>query len=195
MKTRKFASLLAGVAALAISSASLAAVEVGQKAPEFSGVSTEGKEISLDDFKNAKAVVVAFTCNQCPVAVAYEDRFVEFTQQYKDKGVEFVAINVNPESIDAMKTRAEEKGLNYPYIKDESGKSAQEYGATVTPHLFVLGPDRKVAYIGAFDNDMQKPDQTYLADAVDAVLAGKKPATESTKAFGCGIKISKSSAK
>jgi peroxiredoxin len=167
-----------------------AELEVGAKAPEFKALpGVDGKEISLADLKDAKVVVVCFTCNICPVAVAYEDRFVEFNKQYAGKGVKFVAINANrrTEDLAAMKTRAEEKGFNFPYVFDKSGKLATEYGARVTPHIFVLDQNRNVAYVGAFDDDDKKPTQNYVKDAVDSLLAGKKVETTKTKAFGCGI--------
>lgn len=160
-------------------------LEVGAKAPAFEGTGIDGKEYSLDGMKDAKAVVVCFTCNACPVAIKYEDKFIDFAKTYGDKGVRFVAINVNPESLDAMKERAEEKGFTFPYIKDESGESAIAYGAKVTPHLYVLDGERKLAYVGAFD----KGDETYVQDAVDAVLSGSKPEVTETRAVGCGIKV------
>ena len=167
-----------------------AELEVGAKAPEFKDLpGTDGKEYSLADMKDAKAVVISFTCNQCPVSVAYEDRFVEFTKQYGDKGVKFIAINCNKsrEDLAAMKTRAEEKGFNFPYVFDESGKLATEYGAKVTPHMYVLDAKGKVVYVGSFDDKQNDPKKHYVADAVDAVLAGKTPEVTNTKAFGCGI--------
>jgi peroxiredoxin len=167
-----------------------AELEIGAKAPTFAGLpGVDGKECSLDGMKDAKAIVVCFTCNKCPVAVAYEDRFVEFQKKYAEKGVKFVAINCNKnsENLEVMKTRAEEKGFNFPYVYDASGKIATEYGAKVTPHLYVLDGDRKVAYVGAFDDSQQKATKHYVADAVDAILAGKKVELTNTKAVGCGI--------
>jgi peroxiredoxin len=167
-----------------------AELEVGAKAPEFKKLpGVDGKEYSLADMKDAKVVVVCFTCNRCPVAVAYEDRFVEFSKQYAGKGVKFVAINANrrTEDLAVMKTRAEEKGFNFPYVFDQSGKLATEYGARVTPHIYVLDQNRNVAYVGAFDDDQEKPSKKYVADAVDSLLTGKKVETTKTKAFGCGI--------
>jgi len=169
-----------------------AELEIGAKAPEFKDLpGVDGKTYGLDNMKDAKAVVVCFTCNNCPVAVAYEDRFIEFSKQYAGKGVKFVAINANrrTEDLSAMKTRAEEKGFNFPYVFDKSGKLATEYGARVTPHIFVLDQNRNVAYVGAFDSDQNaKPGtKSYVADAVDAVLAGKKVEVSHTKALGCGI--------
>jgi peroxiredoxin len=167
-----------------------AELEIGAHAPEFKALpGVDGKEYSLGDMKDTKVVVVCFTCNRCPVAVAYEDRFVEFSKKYAGKGVKFVAINANrrTEDLDVMKTRAEEKGFNFPYVYDKSGKLATEYGAKVTPHIYVLDQNRHVAYVGAFDDNQNKPTKHYVADAVDALLAGKKVETTQTKAFGCGI--------
>jgi peroxiredoxin len=167
-----------------------AELEIGTHAPQFKSLpGVDGKEYSLGDMKDAKVVVVCFTCNNCPVSVAYEDRFVEFQKKYGSKGVKFVAINANrrTEDVSAMKTRAEEKGFNFPYVFDKTGKLATEYGARVTPHLFVLDESRNVAYVGAFDDDQQKPSKHYVEDAVDSLLAGKKVETTKSKAFGCGI--------
>lgn len=168
-------------------------LEVGGKAPSFKGLpGTDGKEYSLADMKDAKVVVVCFTCNQCPMSVNYEDRFVEFAKKYNAKGVKFIAINANKandtETLEAMKTRAEEKGFTFPYVYDASGESASAYGAKVTPHLFVLDKDRAVAYVGSFDDKANNPSKHYVSDAVDALLAGKKVEVSSNKAFGCGIR-------
>lgn len=169
-----------------------AELEIGAHAPQFKALpGVDGKEYSLGEMKDSKVVVVCFTCNACPVAVAYEDRFVEFSKKYASKGVKFVAINANrrneSENVATMKTRAEEKGFNFPYVFDKTGKSASEYGARVTPHIFVLDESRNVAYVGAFDDNAQKPTKNYVADAVDALLAGKKVETTKTRAIGCGI--------
>lgn len=191
---KRLLSLFA-VVALAIA-APVFAADPGEKAPDFKGLKgVDGKDLALSDLKDAKAVVVCFTCNICPVSVAYEDRFVEFTKKYKDKGVAFVAINCNTrtEDLAAMKTRAEDKGFNFPYVFDESGKTATEYGAKVTPHIYVLDGKRTIQYVGAFDDkqNAKEASKHYVADAVDAVLAGKTVETASTKAFGCGIQNKK----
>jgi hypothetical protein len=106
--------------------------------------------------------------------------------------VKFIAINANKanpaESIENMKTRAEEKGFNFPYVYDASGESASAYGAKVTPHIYVLDGERAVAYVGSFDDKQNNASKHYVADAVDAILAGKKVEVTNTKAFGCGIR-------
>lgn len=186
MKTRLMAFvavMLASVVAYA------AAPAIGDSAPEFKAAGVDGKTYTLGSFKEAKATVVVFTCNICPVAVAYEDRFIEFAKKYDAKGVKFIAINVNTsEDLSAMKQRAEEKGFNFPYAYDETGDSARAFGARVTPHLFVVDAKGKIVYQGAFDDSMNKPTKPYLANAVEAVLAGKTPEVTNTKAVGCGIR-------
>ena len=168
-------------------------LQIGQKAPDFSLPATDGKTYSLADFADATTLVIFFTCNHCPVAVAYEDRLVKFQADYKDKGVQLIAINVNnlpADRLDKMKERAAAKGFNFPYLYDSSQKVGRDFGAKVTPHIFVLDGQRKIAYMGAFDNSQNesKVEKHYLRDAVDALLAGKTPPEPVTKQFGCGIK-------
>lgn len=187
-------AMLAAVVLLAASIARAGGVKIGDKAPDWSGIiGVDDKTHSLSDYANAKIVVVVFTCNHCPVAVAYEDRLIAIQKDYKDKGVQLVAINVNnipQDRLDRMKVRAEEKGFNFPYLYDSSQKTGRDYGATCTPHIFVLDKDRKVAYMGAIDdnNNPKRVKQHYLRDALDALLAGKKPPTEVTQQRGCSIK-------
>jgi peroxiredoxin len=173
-------------------------VDIGDAAPVWSGImGTDDAEHSLSDYKDAKAIVQIFTCNHCPVAVSYEDRLVELQKDYAERGVQLVAINVNNMEADrlpAMKRRAESKGFNFPYLYDESQQTAVECGANVTPHVFVLDGQRKIAYMGAIDdnwNDASKVNKHYLRDALEAVLAGETPAVVSTKAQGCGIMYEK----
>ena len=177
--------------ALAAGRAEAEEVAIGDAGPDFKVTGTDGKEYTLENFKDADVVVVCFTCNFCPVAVGYEDRFIAFNKQYEDKKVAFIAINCNAQSegLAEMQKRAEEKGFNYVYAFDESGKSAKEYGARVTPHIFVLDKERKVAYRGSFDDKQDGPTTAYVPNAVDALLAGKAVEVTSTKAFGCGIRV------
>ncbi|GIX02393.1 MAG: hypothetical protein KatS3mg112_1330 [Thermogutta sp.] len=169
-------------------------VKVGDPAPDWKGIiGVDDKEHSLSDYKDAKLIVLVFTCNHCPVAKAYEDRLIALQKDYKDKGVQVIAVNVNniPEDrLDRMKERAKEKGFNFPYIYDSSQKMGHDYGARVTPHVFVLDSERKIAYIGAIDDNMDpaKVKKHYLRDALDALLQGKTPPVAETKAFGCTIK-------
>jgi len=194
--------------ALAIVTAScMAGPEIGRKAPVFSGLmGVDGKEHGLTDYAEAKAVVVVFTCNHCPVAKAYEDRLIALQDDYAAKGVQLVAINANSpkkvpqDGFEPMKQRAAGEGLgdwrktdepfNFPYLVDATQEVAKAYGATCTPHVFVLDPSRNLAYAGAIDDNMNvdKVQESFLRDALDAVLAGKQPEKPVTRQFGCGIK-------
>jgi peroxiredoxin len=167
---------------------------IGDQGPAWEGLAgTDDKQHSLKDLEKSKAVAIVFTCNTCPVAEAYEERLTKLASDYKDKGVSIVAICVNKDdrnNLDAMKQRAEKKGLTYDYLTDPSQESARAYGATVTPHVFLLDKDRKIAYTGAIDDNMNADEvkQHSLQDAIDAVLEGKTPAVAETKQFGCGIR-------
>jgi len=180
------ASAVAGSWALADE----ADLKIGDAAPKWEGLAgVDEQEHSLADLKGKKAVAVVFTCNNCPVAVAYEDRLKEFAKDYQERGVAVVAINVNAgEDLAAMKERAKEKEFNFPYVYDESQETAKNYGATCTPHVFLLDKDRKVAYMGSIDDNLDDPKEHFLRAAADAVLAGKAVEKNVTKQFGCGIK-------
>ena len=168
-------------------------LDIGQPAPAWKNlVGVDAKQHSLDDLKEAKLVVVVFACNHCPVVKAYESRLIQFVDEYRDQGLELVAISVSQQESDRleqMKIRASERGYNFPYLYDPSQKIARAYGATCTPHVFVLDGQRRVAYMGKID-DHQEPTKVstrYLRDAVDALLDGKAPEVTETRQFGCEI--------
>ena len=195
MNLRLFSSLTFALALLALP-ATAAELAVGAKAPDFKGLEgVDGKKVSLDDFKDAKVLIVCFHCNECPVATDYQDRYIEFVKKYQAQGVAFVAINcdivnADEENLKKMKARAAEKKYNFPYVIDPTGKLADDYTAKATPHLFVFDSQRKLQYSGAFD-DKQKVEKVvkkYVPDAVDALLAGKTPTIAWTKTFGCQIR-------
>lgn len=169
-------------------------LKIGEAAPNFRGiVGIDDQKHALADYQDATLIAIVFTCNHCPVAQAYEDRLIALQKDYRAKGVQLVAVNVNnmpDDRLDKMKKRAKEKGFNFPYLYDATQKIGRDYGATVTPHVFLLGKDRKVVYIGAVDDSMQvgKVKKPHLRNAVDALLEGKKPPQEVTKQFGCSIK-------
>ena len=168
--------------------------EIGATAPAWENLAgTDDKQHSLADLADAKAVAVVFTCNTCPVARAYQERLVQLANDYKDQGVELVAINVNKiegDLLPDMKERAEEQGFTFAYLYDPSQQIARDYGATVTPHAFLLNDQRKVVYAGAIDDnqDAAAVKEQYLRTAIDATLAGQQPEVASTEQFGCGIK-------
>ncbi len=167
---------------------------IGDAAPEWSAViGTDDREHSLADYKDAELIVLVFTCNHCPVAVDYEDRLIALQKDYESRGVQVIAVNVNnlpADRLEPMKQRASEKGFNFPYLYDPSQKIGRDYGAKVTPHVFVLDGSRKLAYVGAIDDtqDPAKVTQHFLRDAIDALLAEKEPPEPVTQQFGCSIK-------
>jgi peroxiredoxin len=192
--------LCVGISLFAVSVLFSQGYKVGDKASDFKLKNVDGKQVSLASFPNAKGFVVIFTCNHCPYAKAYEDRIIEIDKKYKVRGFPVVAINPNdpqaiPEdSYEAMITRATQKGFTYPYLIDETQEVYQKYGAQRTPHVFLLekkGSSLIVRYIGAIDDNYQdatKVTAPYLRNAIDAVLAGKIPDPDFTKAIGCSIK-------
>jgi peroxiredoxin len=189
-----FGSLVLVSALLIASSASAASkLKIGDAGPTWTGLNgTDTKSHSLSDYKDAKALVIVFTCNHCPVAKAYQDRLIAIQKDYQDKGVQVIAICVSKGDADdlaAMKQRAESAGFNFPYLCDPTQKSGKDYGATCTPHVFVLDKDRKLAYTGAIDDstDADSVKKQYVRAALDAILAGKEPETATTRQQGCSI--------
>jgi peroxiredoxin len=191
----RFVTAAFAVAVLAVS-VQAAPLKAGSKAPNFSGLETaDGKSVSMSDFKDKDVLVVCITCNHCPVAVAYEDRIVEFAKKHAgpDSKIGFVAINVNnmeADKLPKMTERAKEQGFNFPYAYDPTQKIARELGAAKTPEFFVFDKERKLVYTGAMDDGGMKADKVtkhYLVDAVEAALKGETPKTQSTAAVGCGI--------
>lgn len=175
--------------------------KIGEVATDFSLIGTDGQKHSLASMAEAKGYIVIFTCNHCPYAQAYEERIVALDQKYKGLGYPVVAINPNdpvvqPEDgLELMKIRAKEKGFTFPYLLDEGQKIYPQYGATKTPHVYVLQKeDGKliVKYIGAIDDnyeDATKVSDKYVEKAVDALLAGKSITQTQTVAIGCSIKV------
>jgi peroxiredoxin len=176
-------------------------LNVGDAAPTFEKLpGIDGKMHSLDLYKDSKAVVIVFLCNHCPVAVAYEQRLIDFALEYQEtKGVAVIAVSVShrPEdALDKMKEHAVAKKFPFTYIHDASQDIGRNYGATATPHVFVLDKARKVAYMGAFDDSINpgKVETQYVRDAVEAILAGKQPEIGESRQIGCAIEYEKKKA-
>lgn len=172
--------------------------KIGDKATDFKLKSVDGKMYGMSSYKDAKGFIVVFTCNHCPFAVKYEDRINALAKKYKTKGYILLAINPNdpevqPEdSFDLMKVRAKEKGFAFPYLVDEGQKIYPQYGATKTPHVFLLDKNRIVKYIGAIDDNVDSAadvKEKYLENAIAALESGKTPSPQTTKAIGCTIKV------
>lgn len=175
--------------------------KLGDVATDFSLINIDGKMVSLSDYKTVKGFVVIFTCNTCPYAVAYEDRIVDLDKKYASKGYPVIAIMPNDtdikpgDNMQAMQARAKAKGFTFPYLMDDGQKIYPQYGATKTPHVYILEKTTKgniVKYIGAIDDNYQDAAAVktkYAENAIDALLAGKEIAQKTTRAIGCSIKV------
>jgi peroxiredoxin len=175
----------------------------GDFADDFSLKNVSGSTVSLADIAGAKGFIVVFTCNTCPVAKAYQGRIMDLDKKYRSKGYPVVAINANDSNIspgdsyEEMQKLAKEKGFDFPYLYDESQATARKYGATNTPHVYVLSKKEgklEVEYVGAIDNNTDDPssaDKKYVEDAVNALLKGDKVPVAQTRAIGCSIKWKK----
>jgi len=171
-------------------------VSVGDRAPAWKNLpGVDGEKHSLSDLADKDVVVVVFTCNSCPYAADYEARLIEFARDYTgdDQEVALVAINVNrvPEDrFPQMQERAKEKGLNFPYLYDETQQIARDYGAKWTPEFFVLDKERKIVYMGAFDDNAKAAEvkSPYVEPAVTAALAGNAFDPAETPAVGCAVR-------
>jgi peroxiredoxin len=153
--------------------------------------------VSLRDFKNAKGFIVIFDCNTCPYSKAYNERIISLNKKYASLGYPVIAINASDQSkedgdsFEEMVKIAKKKGYDFPYLVDESQSVAKAFGATNTPHVFILTKDLQVAYKGTIDDNARNEKavtKKYAEDAVDALLAGKPVPVTKTKAIGCGIK-------
>lgn len=180
---------------------------IGASAPDFKLPGVDGKNHTLQEYKNANLLVIIFTCNHCPTAQAYEDKIIKLVNDYNKKKVAFVAISPNDptaislselgysdlsDDLESMKIRAQTKKYNFPYLYDgDDQEVSKHYGASATPHVFVFDKNRKLKYSGRIDdteNPYLQPKQSDLRNALEALLVNKAVAVTSTKTFGCSIK-------
>lgn len=174
--------------------------KVGDNAIDFNLKNIDGKMVSLSDYSSSEGFIVIFTCNHCPFSVAYEDRIIALDKKYKSAGYPVIAINPNDSTIaptdsySHMIVRADEKDFTFPYLLDADQNVAKTYGATKTPHVYLLQKENGklvVRYIGAIDNnseDAAAVNEFYVDDAINALLEGENPDPDFTKAIGCSIK-------
>ena len=177
--------------------------KIGDSATDFKLKNIDNKTVSLANYTSTKGFIIVFTCNHCPYAKAYEDRIIALNKKYAHLGYPVIAINPNDpkaepsDSFEAMQVRAKEKGFTFPYLFDDGQKIYPLFGATKTPHVFVLNKENGkniVRYIGAIDNNYSNPadvSQKYVEAAVDALLTNKPIAQSTTVAIGCSIKSQK----
>ncbi|MDZ4716756.1 MAG: thioredoxin family protein [Cytophagales bacterium] len=174
--------------------------EIGDTVADFKLKNFDDRMVSLSDYKNTKGFIVIFDCNTCPYSKAYNSRIIALHEKYGNQGFPVITINPNDptiskgDSFEKMAANATSKGYKFPYLVDETQSVAKAFGATNTPHVFVLrkdGKGLKVAYIGAIDNsssDQSAVSKRYVEEAVDALLGNGAVTVTKTKAIGCGIK-------
>lgn len=174
--------------------------EVGDHVADFSLKNVDGNKVSLASYANAKGFIIAFTCNECPYAKMYEERLIALQKEFEPKGFPVIAINPNDptaspsDSFEAMQKRAKEKSYPFPYLVDETQQVAKAFGATRTPHMYILSKTTKglkLAYVGTIDNnpqDASAASEHYIKEAVADLLSGKEVKRKNTKAIGCTIK-------
>ena len=170
---------------------------IGSKAPDFSLPATDGKTYSLQDFADAKVLVLFFTCNHCPYVIGSDEDTRATAEKYAPKGVTFVGINSNSpntyaeDSFEHMVARMEQEKFPWTYLHDATQDVAREYGALRTPHFYVFNKERELVYTGrAVDSprDASKITVHDLERALDEILAGKPVSVPVTNPIGCNVK-------
>lgn len=190
--------------AILLSFGAAAQYKTGDKARDFKLKNIDNKKVSLSQYKEAKGFIVIFTCNHCPWSQAYEQRIIDLDKKYKPLGYPVIAINPNDpdvqpqDSFEEMKKRAKKFGYTFPYLVDEGQDVTRDYGASRTPHVYILNREEEglmVRYIGAIDDNTEHPDrvsQRYAEEALQDLLEGTYVRNGNTKAVGCTIKWKKS---
>ncbi len=175
-------------------------LSIGSKLPDFNLQGVDKNNYSPDSFKVSKLLLVMFTCNHCPYVQAYEDRLIKLQDEYKSKGVSFIAINSNDETnypddnFENMVKRAKEKSLNFPYLRDKTQEVATMFGASHTPEIFLFDEKRILRYHGGIDDNWKEPNKVtkqYLKDSIETLLANKTLIDSETHAIGCTVKWTK----
>lgn len=207
MKTTKISGILIFCSLIAIlimgfsEKNNLSSYSINDSVDDFSLPNTEGTQVSLSDFSEEKGVIVIFTCNTCPYAVAYEDRINDLHAKYASKGYPVLAINPNDpsvqpgDSLEEMKKRKSEKSFQFNYLLDVDQKVYPQFGATKTPHVFLLqNTDNKpqLKYIGAIDDNYKNASQVkekFLENAIESLENNQQINPQETKAIGCTIKV------
>lgn len=171
--------------------AGAAPVAVGDVLVPFTLKNYDGKEVNLASLQGRKAVILAFVATRCPVSNAYNERMAALSAEYAAKGVAFIGLNANREEGPAeVAEHAKAHALAFPILKDDGNVKADQFGAQVTPEVYVYDPSWTLRYHGRIDDDMkgQHIRSSDLRNALEALLAGKDVPVKETKAFGCSIK-------
>lgn len=175
-------------------------LEIGSAMPlmDHQLANISGNTMTLADAKGDAGTLVVFSCNTCPWVIRWEDRYVSLANTYAPKGIGMIAVNSNAarfggeDSLEEMLEHAKNNGYNFPYAQDPESELASAFGATKTPHIYLFNGDDKLVYRGAIDDNAKnakKVDVPFLANAIDALLAGNPINPQTTKALGCSIKF------
>ncbi len=171
-------------------------LEIGEQAPNFNLLATDGKNYSLTDF-NADYLVVFFTCNHCPFVVNSDEITRETALRFRNKGVDFVAINSNsantyPEDdYEHMVERMDRHRFPWVYLHDSEQTAVANFGALKTPHFFVFDKERKLVYTGRgvdSPREASKVSSYDLNNALEELVAGQPISKSLTNPIGCNIK-------
>ena len=182
-----------------LTAAAAGELNIGSEMPlaEVKMADVGGKNVSLKDAMGENGLLVVFSCNTCPWVNAWEDRYISVSKLSQKKGVGMIAINPNEgsrengDSMDDMQSRAKKAKYDFYYTLDKESKLASAFGASRTPQIYLFNNKGTLVYRGAIDDNARRPkkvENPYLMDAINAMVAGKKINTASTKALGCGIK-------
>jgi peroxiredoxin len=175
-------------------------LEIGSAMPlmDHQLADISGNTMTLADAKGDAGTLVVFSCNTCPWVIRWEDRYVTLANTYAPKGIGMIAVNSNAarfgseDSLEEMVEHAKNNGYNFPYAQDPESKLASAFGATKTPHIYLFNADDELVYLGAIDDNAKnakKVEVPFLANAIDALLAGNPINPQATKALGCSIKF------
>ncbi len=195
-----FGILILAATLISLTKAESEGLNVGDTAPQIDLLGVNGENFSFETSEDIKGWIVTFTCNTCPFSVLYEDRLIALHNEFAPQGWPVVAINPNDpavqpgDSFDKMVLRAEEKSFPFVYLFDEGQHVYPAFGASRTPHVYLLDNTRKVRYIGAVDDSARDPERVntrYVANAITAIENGEEVSPDYTKAIGCTIKTMK----
>ena len=175
-------------------------LEIGSAMPlmDHQLADISGNTMTLADVKGDAGTLVVFSCNTCPWVIRWEDRYVTLANTYAPKGIGMIAVNSNAarfgseDSLEEMVEHAKNNGYNFPYAQDPESELASAFGATKTPHIYLFNADDELVYLGAIDDNAKnakKVEVPFLANAIDALLAGNPINPQTTKALGCSIKF------
>ena len=175
---------------------SISKLKKGMAAPDFSLPGVDGKNYSLRDFKNCKALLVVFMCNHCPYVKPKINELKRMQSDYKNEGLVVVGINpkdenfVPEDNFEGMKKTAKERGINFAYLRDESQKTAKDYGASCTPDPFLFNSEHKLVFHSRIDDThgQEQANRHEMHEAIGQFLKAGKISIEEKPSMGCSIK-------